>query len=98
MTNWRVLLKSALTSLNQRECEILTKRKLIDDPLTLEELSNEYNVSRERIRQIEVRAFEKLQKKMYELAGLDSLSIATKVEETLNSKIILAKNKNKISN
>jgi len=64
----RVLLKSALTSLNQRECEILTKRKLIDDPLTLEDLSNEYNVSRERIRQIEVRAFEKLQKKMYELA------------------------------
>jgi RNA polymerase sigma-32 factor len=64
----RVLLKSALTSLNQRECEIITKRKLIDDPLTLEELSNEYNVSRERIRQIEVRAFEKLQKKMYELA------------------------------
>ena len=64
----RVLLKSALTSLNQRECEILTKRKLIDDPLTLEELSNEYNVSRERIRQIEVRAFEKLQKKMCDLA------------------------------
>jgi RNA polymerase sigma-32 factor len=64
----RTLLKSALTTLNQRECEILTKRKLIDDPLTLEELSNEYNVSRERIRQIEVRAFEKLQKKMFELS------------------------------
>ena len=64
----RTLLRSALTALNQRECEILTKRKLIDDPLTLEELSNEYNVSRERIRQIEVRAFEKLQKKMFELA------------------------------
>ena len=64
----RILLKSALTTLNKRECEILTKRKLIDDPLTLEELSNEYNVSRERIRQIEVRAFEKLQKKMFELA------------------------------
>ena len=64
----RTLLKSALTPLNQRECEILTKRKLIDDPLTLEELSNEYSVSRERIRQIEVRAFEKLQKKMFELA------------------------------
>ena len=64
----RILLKSALTTLNQRECEILTKRKLIDDPLTLEELSNEYNVSRERIRQIEVRAFEKLQKKMFELS------------------------------
>ena len=64
----RLLLKSALTTLNKRECEILTKRKLIDDPLTLEELSNEYNVSRERIRQIEVRAFEKIQKKMFELA------------------------------
>ena len=64
----RTLLKSALTALNQRECEILTKRKLVDDPLTLEELSNEYSVSRERIRQIEVRAFEKLQKKMFELA------------------------------
>tara|TARA_B100000927_G_scaffold200766_1_gene162532 strand:+ start:533 stop:1408 length:876 start_codon:yes stop_codon:yes gene_type:complete len=64
----RTLLRSALTALNQRECEILTKRKLIDDPLTLEELSNEYSVSRERIRQIEVRAFEKLQKKMFELA------------------------------
>ncbi len=64
----RVLLKSALSTLNQRECEILTKRKLIDDPLTLEDLSNEYNVSRERIRQIEVRAFEKLQNRMYELA------------------------------
>jgi len=64
----RTLLRSALTALNQRECEILTKRKLIDDPLTLEELSNEYKVSRERIRQIEVRAFEKLQKKMFELA------------------------------
>jgi len=64
----RELLKSALTTLNQRECEILTKRKLIDDPLTLEELSSEYKVSRERIRQIEVRAFEKLQKKMFELA------------------------------
>ena len=68
LDNRRTLLKSALTTLNQRECEILTKRKLIDDPLTLEELSNEYNVSRERIRQIEVRAFEKLQKKMFELA------------------------------
>ena len=68
LDNRRTLLKSALTTLNQRECEILTKRKLIDDPLTLEELSNEYSVSRERIRQIEVRAFEKLQKKMFELA------------------------------
>jgi len=68
MDSRKTLLHGALTTLNQRECEILTKRRLIDDPLTLEELSGEYNVSRERIRQIEVRAFEKLQKKMYELA------------------------------
>lgn len=65
------LLEGALTSLNKRECEIITKRRLMDDPLTLEELSGEYNVSRERIRQIEVRAFEKLQKKMCELAQLE---------------------------
>ena len=66
------LLEGALTSLNQRECDIITKRRLMDDPLTLEELSGEYNVSRERIRQIEVRAFEKLQKKMCELAQLET--------------------------
>ncbi len=69
----RKLLEGALTSLKERECEILTKRRLLEDPLTLEELSGEYNVSRERIRQIEVRAFEKLQKKMYELAQRDSV-------------------------
>ena len=69
----RKLLEGAMTSLNQRECEILTKRRLMDDPLTLEELSGEYNVSRERIRQIEVRAFEKLQKKMCELAQSEAL-------------------------
>ena len=51
-----------------REKDILTQRRLMDQPVTLEELSNQYNVSRERIRQIEVRAFEKLQKKMRELA------------------------------
>ena len=67
------LLEGALTTLNQRECEILTKRRLMDNPLTLEELSGEYSVSRERIRQIEVRAFEKLQKKMCELAQQESV-------------------------
>ena len=71
LNNRKKLLEGALTSLNQRECEIITKRRLMDDPLTLEELSGEYNVSRERIRQIEVRAFEKLQKKMCELAQLE---------------------------
>jgi RNA polymerase sigma-32 factor len=54
--------------LNEREREILTQRRLRDDPVTLEDLSAVYSVSRERIRQIEVRAFEKLQTRMRELA------------------------------
>ena len=58
-----------MEDLNEREKDILMKRKLEDSPVTLEELSGEYNVSRERIRQIEVRAFEKLQKKMRQLAA-----------------------------
>jgi RNA polymerase sigma-32 factor len=55
------LLTTAMSSLNDREKHILTERRLADDPKTLEELSQVYGVSRERIRQIEVRAFEKLQ-------------------------------------
>lgn len=65
----RELLIAAMTVLNDREKDILAKRKLKDEPITLEELSGEYGVSRERIRQIEVRAFEKLQLKMRELAA-----------------------------
>ncbi len=57
------------SSLNEREKHILTQRRLIDEPQTLEELSQEYAVSRERVRQIEVRAFEKLQKAMLRIAG-----------------------------
>ncbi|MEL6583107.1 MAG: RNA polymerase sigma factor RpoH [Pseudomonadota bacterium] len=64
----RSMLIAAMEGLNDREKHILTERKLRDDPVTLEELSQEYGVSRERIRQIEVRAFEKVQKKMLELA------------------------------
>ena len=64
----RELLTEALTILNDREKDIILKRKLQEPPLTLEELSNLYDVSRERIRQIEFRAFEKLQIKMRELA------------------------------
>jgi len=64
----RELMTQAMDVLNDREKDILTKRKLLDKPVTLEDLSGEYNVSRERIRQIEVRAFEKLQEKMRELA------------------------------
>jgi RNA polymerase sigma-32 factor len=51
-----------MTTLNKRERHILTERRLREDPTTLEELSQEYGISRERVRQIEVRAFEKLQK------------------------------------
>jgi len=54
-------LRSALTVLNPRERRIFEARRLADDPVTLEELSTEFNVSRERVRQIEVRAFEKVQ-------------------------------------
>jgi RNA polymerase sigma-32 factor len=63
------LLLEAMQALNEREKHILTERRLTDDPKTLEELSQVYDVSRERIRQIEVRAFEKLQKALMNLAG-----------------------------
>lgn len=62
------LMEQAMEVLNEREREILAQRRLQDVPVTLEGLSGKYNVSRERVRQIEVRAFEKLQKKMRELA------------------------------
>ena len=58
----REYLSSALSTLNDRERRIFEARRLQDDPLTLEDLSSEFGVSRERIRQIEVRAFEKVQK------------------------------------
>jgi RNA polymerase sigma-32 factor len=63
------LLIEAMKALNDREKHILTERRLTDEPKTLEELSQVYDVSRERIRQIEVRAFEKLQKALMGLAG-----------------------------
>lgn len=63
------MLVEAMGSLNDRERDILMERRLTDDPKTLEELSQVYNVSRERVRQIEVRAFEKLQKAMTRIAG-----------------------------
>ncbi|MCB9957584.1 MAG: RNA polymerase sigma factor RpoH [Rhodospirillaceae bacterium] len=62
LTKRRRLLKSAMEHLNDRERHILTERRLRDNPTTLEDLSQQYNISRERVRQIEVRAFEKLQK------------------------------------
>ena len=62
------MLVEAMDSLNERERHILTDRRLVDEPKTLEELSQVYNVSRERVRQIEVRAFEKLQKAIQRIA------------------------------
>ena len=64
----RALLISAMDVLNDREKDILMQRRLQDQPVTLEDLSGQYDVSRERIRQIEVRAFEKLQKRMKDMA------------------------------
>ena len=65
----RELLASAMESLNDREKHILVERRLSEEPKTLEDLSQVYGVSRERIRQIEVRAFEKLQAALIRLAG-----------------------------
>ena len=65
----RTLLANAMTALNDRERDILTERRLREAPTTLEDLSQKYGISRERVRQIEVRAFEKLQKAMLKLAG-----------------------------
>jgi RNA polymerase sigma-32 factor len=62
------LLEEAMVELTDRERHILTERRLKDEPTTLEELAAQYGVSRERVRQIEVRAFEKLQKTMREAA------------------------------
>ncbi len=62
------LLQEAMADLNEREQHIIQERKLTEDPKTLEDLAQVYGVSRERIRQIEVRAFEKLQTEMVRLA------------------------------
>jgi RNA polymerase sigma-32 factor len=64
----RDMLNSAMDGLNDRERDILTQRRLVDEVKTLEELSETYGISRERVRQIEVRAFEKLQEKMRAMA------------------------------
>ncbi|MGB3738022.1 MAG: RNA polymerase sigma factor RpoH [Pontixanthobacter sp.] len=70
------MLLEAMGGLNDREKHILTERRLTDNPQTLEQLSQVYSVSRERIRQIEVRAFEKLQKAMKTIAGERFMAIA----------------------
>ncbi|QUD86359.1 RNA polymerase sigma factor RpoH [Phenylobacterium montanum] len=70
------LLEEAMTELTDRERHILTERRLKDEPTTLEDLASEYGVSRERVRQIEVRAFEKLQKAMRAAATERNLDAA----------------------
>jgi RNA polymerase sigma-32 factor len=72
----RGMLVEAMEALNDREKHILTERRLIEEPKTLEELSQHFGVSRERVRQIEVRAFDKLQKAMARIAGGKGMLIA----------------------
>ena len=67
------LLNDSIKILNDREKEILYSRRLNDDPTTLEDLSKKYNISRERVRQVENKAFEKLQKHMLLLAKSKNL-------------------------
>ncbi|MCL6230006.1 RNA polymerase sigma factor RpoH [Bartonella bilalgolemii] len=76
------LLIQAMDNLNEREKRIFKARRLRDEPLTLEELSNEFNISRERVRQIEARAFEKVQ---------NSIKISTLCQKEVKNRICLHK-------
>jgi len=75
MARRRKLLNEAMERLNAREREILVERRLRDEPLTLEDLSRRFHVSRERIRQLEVRAVDKLRKGM--LGAAQTLGLPT---------------------
>ena len=77
LTKRRALLQDALMTLNERERYILTERRLKDEPTTLEDLSQVFGISRERVRQIEVRAFEKLQKAIRNAAVEQRLTATT---------------------
>ena len=77
------LMVDAMQGLNPREQRILTARRLSEPPLTLEDLAAEFNISRERIRQIEVRAFEKLQKAVRDKAAALKLLPHTGAIETV---------------
>ena len=76
----RALLARAMESLNEREKHILEERRLKENPTTLEDLSQEYGISRERVRQIEVRAFEKLQKAIKNAAIEEKLASPAEAE------------------
>ncbi len=73
----RSMLQRALGVLNDRERRIFEARRLSEDPITLEDLSTEFGVSRERVRQIEVRAFEKVQEAVKQAAADDAASLVT---------------------
>jgi RNA polymerase sigma-32 factor len=75
----RDLLKEAMGVLNDRERHILTERRLKEEPTTLEDLSSHYGISRERVRQIEVRAFEKLQKAIAMMEARNAADAAARV-------------------
>jgi RNA polymerase sigma-32 factor len=77
MENRRGMLSGALAVLNDRERRIFEARRLSEDPLTLEELSSEFDISRERVRQIEVRAFEKVQDAVQQAARRQSQALRT---------------------
>lgn len=77
MEHRRAYLESALNTLNERERRIFEARRLSDEPATLEDLSAEFGVSRERIRQIEVRAFEKVQKAVQQAAKANEAAAAS---------------------
>ncbi len=70
----RSMLDAAMATLTERERHIFTERRLRDDPLTLEDLSKDFGVSRERVRQIEVRAFEKVQRAIRNMATQDAIA------------------------
>ena len=78
------LLERAMKTLNERERHILAERRLRDEPMTLEDLSQKYSISRERVRQIEVRAFEKLQKAMKAMAVDDAKQRSTQAAPVKN--------------
>ena len=78
-TGRKALLASALKTLNERERHIQIERRLKDNPTTLEDLSQHYDISRERVRQIEVRAFEKLQKAMHTQVAAQRLAAQAQV-------------------
>ncbi|MGF1626756.1 MAG: RNA polymerase sigma factor RpoH [Alphaproteobacteria bacterium] len=72
----REMLQAALANLSERERHIIVQRRLTDEPVTLEDLSREYGISRERVRQIEVRAFDKLQRAVRNLALRQQMAAA----------------------